>query len=117
MPESTYSPSSMGTSSPSSSLGSAPREGQAKDLVNRATESAHGAVDRLAEKAAPAVQKLEAGVAQANEALHERARRAREMGGEWTDSMRHTVREHPLTSVALALAAGAVIARIARDHR
>lgn len=89
-------------------------DGQGKDLLNRMTESAHGAVDRIAGKAGPAVQKLESGVTHANEALHEGAHRVREMGDQWTDSMRHTVREHPLTSVLLALAAGALIARIAR---
>lgn len=112
MPDAPHSPSSVGTSNP----GSAPREGQAKDLVNRMTETAHGAVDRLAEKAGPAVQKLESGVAQANEALHEQAHRMREMGDEWTHSLRNTIRENPLSAVMLAMAAGAFISRISRDH-
>ena len=116
MPDTPLSPTQAGTSIPSSTAAAATREGETKDVVSRVTESAHGAVDRLAEKAGPAVQKLESGVAQANEALHDQAARMREMGDEWTHSMRLTVRENPLTSVLLAMAVGALIARISRDH-
>lgn len=115
MPDTLNSPSSVGTSNPPSA-GTTTRDGQAKDLVNRMAESAHGAVDRLAERAGPAVDKLESGVVQANEALHEQAQRMREMGDEWTHSLRNTVRQHPLTSVLLAMLAGAFISRISRDN-
>jgi ElaB/YqjD/DUF883 family membrane-anchored ribosome-binding protein len=116
MADAPHSPSSVGTSNSAPPTGGMPREGQAKDLVNRMTESAHGAVDKLAEKAGPAVQKLESGVVQANEALHEQAHRMREMGDEWTHSLRNTVRENPLTAVLLAMAAGALFSRMSRDH-
>jgi ElaB/YqjD/DUF883 family membrane-anchored ribosome-binding protein len=116
MPDAPPSPSSVGASNPTHPMGNSPQEGQAKDLVNRMTETAHGAVDRLAEKAGPAVQKLESGVTQVNEALHEQAHRMREMGDEWTHSLRNTIRENPLSAVLLAMAAGALISRISRDH-
>jgi ElaB/YqjD/DUF883 family membrane-anchored ribosome-binding protein len=84
------------------------------ERVARVAQGAHDTVDRLAEKAAPAVQKLESTVAHANEALHAQMNRAREVGDEWTDNLRGTVREHPLASVAVALAAGMVLARLTR---
>lgn len=111
MPESTAFPTSVGTTDNSQRP---VRDPQGKDLLNRMTEGAHGAVDRLADTAGPAVQKIESTVVQANEALHQQAQRARELGDEWSEGVRETVRQHPLTSVLVALAAGALIARISR---
>lgn len=91
--------------------GSAP-DGNA--LVSRVAQGLHETVDRAADKATPAVQKLESTVAHANASLHDQLHHARELGDEWTTSLRGTVREHPLTSVVVALAAGALIARISR---
>ncbi|WP_137918946.1 hypothetical protein [Hydrogenophaga sp. 2FB] len=83
-------------------------------LVSRVAQGLHETVDRVADKATPAVQKLESTVAHANESMHDQLHRARELGDEWTTSLRGTVREHPLTSIVVALAAGALIARISR---
>lgn len=107
-------PTPVGSSDFSRPSGPAAGESQGKDMLNRVTDSAHSAVDRLADKAAPAVQKLEAGVAQASDALHEQAHHLRERGDEWTHSMRETVRRHPLSSVVLAFAVGALVARVTR---
>lgn len=82
------------------------------DLLDRVVEGAHQAIDRLADGAAPHVQRLQQGVADAGDALHERAGQAREMGDEWVESLRGTVREHPLAAVATALAVGVLIARL-----
>lgn len=84
------------------------------ELVSRVAQGAHETVDRLAEKATPAVQKLESTVAQANETLHHQVERARELGDEWTDNLRGTVREHPLASVGVAFAIGLLFARLTR---
>ncbi len=84
------------------------------EAVARVAQGAHETVDRLAEKAAPAVKKLESTVAHANEVLHNQAAKARQLGDEWTDNLRGTVREHPLTSVGVALAVGMLFARLTR---
>ena len=84
------------------------------EVVSRVAQGAHETVDRLAEKAAPAVHKLESTVAHANEVLHAQAAKARELGDEWTDNLRGTVREHPLTAVGVALAVGMLFARLTR---
>lgn len=84
------------------------------ELVSRVAQGAHETVDRLAEKAAPAVQKLESTVAQANETLHHQMERARELGDEWTDNVRGTVREHPLAAVGIAFALGMLFSRLSR---
>ncbi|MBA4263843.1 MAG: hypothetical protein C0453_02065 [Comamonadaceae bacterium] len=90
------------------------RQSHAKDVIHRVAESAHQAVDRMAEKAGPAAEKLESGMAHANESLTEQAQRVRELGDEWTHSLRDTVRENPLTALLVAVTAGALIARITR---
>lgn len=84
------------------------------ELVSRVAQGAHETVDRLAEKATPAVQKLESTVAQANETLHHQMERARELGDEWTDNVRGTVREHPLAAVGVAFALGMLFSRLSR---
>ncbi len=84
------------------------------DVLNRVVQGAHHTIDRLAESAAPHVQRLEQGVSSASETLHQRADHVREVGDEWAESLRTTVRENPLAALATALAVGVLIARITR---
>lgn len=86
----------------------------ADDLIGRIAQGAHQAIDRLAEGAAPRVNRLQERVAGVGDSLHQSADRARELGDEWTESLRCTVREHPLASIGVALAVGLLIARISR---
>lgn len=86
----------------------------ANDMLNKVVQGAHQTIDRLAERAAPAVQRLSEGVHNANDSLHQRADDLRELGGEWTESLRSTVREHPLAAVATAVAIGLLVARLTR---
>ena len=84
------------------------------DLMSRVVQGAHQTIDRLAETAAPHVQKLTQNVNSAGSALHDRADQAREMGDEWAESVRSTVRENPLAAVGVALAVGMLIAKLTR---
>ena len=82
------------------------------DLLQRAVQGAHATVDRLAETAAPHVQRLAQGVDSAAETLGARAEHARDVGDEWVDSLRSTVRDNPLAALLAAVVAGVVIARL-----
>ena len=86
----------------------------AAPLLDRVVRGAHETIDRLAETAAPHVQKLEETVGSAGDKLRADARRARELGDEWTESVRCTVRDNPLAAVAVALVVGALVARLVR---
>jgi ElaB/YqjD/DUF883 family membrane-anchored ribosome-binding protein len=86
-------------------------------LLERVAQGAHGTIDRLVDLAAPHAQRLEAGVSSANESLHERADRLRELGADWTGSVRSTVRERPLAALAAALTAGVFITLLLRSER
>ena len=85
-----------------------------QDMLNRVVQGAHNAIDRFAETAAPAVQRVQDGVHAAGDAISQKAQNARELGDEWTESLRTTVRDNPLTAIATALAVGVLIARLTR---
>lgn len=112
-PDDSLSPMSGSTpmaSSPSSSASSSARP----ELMERVVQSAHDTVDKLADKARPQVQRLQETASSASDSLHARADQARELGDEWAESLRATVREHPLAALGTALAIGIVVARLSR---
>lgn len=86
--------------------------GQAANLVDRVARSAHETIDHLAERAVPQAQRLEAGVAEAGTALQQRAAQAHELSAEWVDTLRTTVREHPLATLAAGVALGMLVSRL-----
>lgn len=112
-PTSTPSPATPATG-PSGSTATGKSAGESGDMLNRVVQGAHTAIDRMAETAAPTVQKLQDGVQAASDTLSQRADDAREMSEAWAESLRSTVREHPLAAVATALAVGVLVARLAR---
>jgi ElaB/YqjD/DUF883 family membrane-anchored ribosome-binding protein len=75
------------------------------DMLSRVVRGAHDTIDRLADSAAPHVQRLQQGVGV-------RAEHVKEVGDEWAESLRCTVRDNPLAAVATALAVGVLIARL-----
>jgi len=90
------------------------RAARVDDVIGRIAQSAHETIDRLAESAAPHVSRLGEGLSGAGETLQARADRAREVGDEWVESLRDTVRENPLAAVGVALAIGVLVARLSR---
>ena len=88
-------------------------------LMKQMVQGAHGAIDRLAESAEPTVRQWSEGVANAEDALHAKTEKWLATGEQWTQSVRDTVRSHPLVAVVAALALGALLARASRssDHR
>jgi ElaB/YqjD/DUF883 family membrane-anchored ribosome-binding protein len=80
--------------------------------MDRMVQSAHEAVDRFAEKAAPALEKIRTTMGSATEKLPMSKDELSAMQEEWVSSLRDTVREHPIASLAVAAAAGIVISRM-----
>lgn len=83
-------------------------------MLKHAVRGAHDTIDRLADSAEPAVRQLGERVAAAEQAMQAKADQLRDTRDEWTESLRHTVRSKPLASIAVALALGALLARISR---
>jgi ElaB/YqjD/DUF883 family membrane-anchored ribosome-binding protein len=82
--------------------------------VTREVKAAQDKADPIAQRATPPLEQLDQGLAHTGEALHGKADQWRATGDEWAECLRGSVREHPLAAVAAALAAGVVIARLAR---
>ena len=84
------------------------------DLVDRVARTAHATIDRLADTAGPYVNRLSDSLDSAGGRVQDGAGQVREVGNEWADSLRLTVREHPLAAVGAALAIGLLMARLSR---
>lgn len=80
----------------------------------RVVQGAHRTVDRLAETADGLREGIDADAAGR---LSERLDEFRALGDEWADSLRSTVREHPLAALAAAVAVGVIIARASSSSR
>jgi ElaB/YqjD/DUF883 family membrane-anchored ribosome-binding protein len=83
-------------------------------MFGRAVRTAHETIDRVAETAEPHVRHLQEGMHTARDKLRATTEGARETGDEWIESLRTTVRDHPLATVATALAVGMLLARMTR---
>jgi ElaB/YqjD/DUF883 family membrane-anchored ribosome-binding protein len=83
-----------------------------RDVMRRVVQGAHEAVDRIADKAIPAVERLKDTYNDAADTLKQRADQAVDLTGEWTESLRTAVREHPLAAIGTALALGVILARL-----
>jgi ElaB/YqjD/DUF883 family membrane-anchored ribosome-binding protein len=83
-----------------------------RDLMRRVVQGAHEAIDRIADKAIPAVERLKGTYDDAADTLRARADQAVDLKDEWTESLRLTVRQHPLAAIGTALAIGAILARL-----
>jgi len=86
----------------------------AVDSLNRVVQGAHAAVDRFADGAEPKVRQLSESVAAAGTALRAGADQLGQTRDKVAESVRATVRSHPLAAIAAALALGAVIVRVMR---
>lgn len=87
------------------------------DTINRVVQGAHEAVDRFAEKAGPAVERVKSGVGSMSETMRAKASEFGAIEAQWAESCRSTVREHPLATVAVALAAGALLSKLFSSSR
>jgi ElaB/YqjD/DUF883 family membrane-anchored ribosome-binding protein len=84
------------------------------EAVDRMAQTAHAAIDRVAEQARPAVDKARVAATNAAAAMESKATQLGELEAQWMDSCRNHVRQNPLSSIAIALAAGMLIARLTR---
>ncbi|MBB2487671.1 DUF883 family protein [Mitsuaria sp. WAJ17] len=95
-------------------VGTEGAERSGKEALDRWVERLHAGIDRLAGAAAPRLQRLQDGVSATRSTLRRQAHLVREDGEEWAESLRCTVREHPVTAVALAAAVGLLLGRLNR---
>ena len=93
---------SASTSGPGSGAAGKPAPG---DTFGGVVQGAHDTIDKMASSVEPHVRRLQEG-------LSARAEHVKELGDEWTESLRTTVRENPLVAVATAALVGMLVARL-----
>lgn len=91
--------------------------GASANVVDRVAQSAHEAIDRVAAKAGPAMEKVRGSASSYKEQLHAKADQFGAMEEQWLESARGYVREHPFTALAIAAAAGMLIAKMTSSNR
>jgi ElaB/YqjD/DUF883 family membrane-anchored ribosome-binding protein len=79
--------------------------------IDRVSDRAHGAVDRAAGVASSAAERIGDRV----DALAARGEELRELPENWVEAGRDYVREHPVASLGIALAAGYLLSMIMRS--
>jgi ElaB/YqjD/DUF883 family membrane-anchored ribosome-binding protein len=90
--------------------------GSVKDpAVERLARSAHGAVDRVADGASSTVERVRSGVDGAMDTMSDKMHVLASNRDEWVDGARERVRDHPLSTIGVALAAGYLLARLTRS--
>ena len=84
----------------------------AGNAIDRAAHGAHEMIDRVAEKAGPAVDRLRGNVNNATQAVHSGVDELSQMPERWLETSRACVRDHPLASLGVAVAAGMLLSRL-----
>jgi ElaB/YqjD/DUF883 family membrane-anchored ribosome-binding protein len=98
--------------SPAVSSSTSGTAGDTTGKIDRLARSAHQAIDQVADKAEPVRQRLHGSIDQAAAAVQSQADRLDRVQDEWLTALRDCVREHPIASVASALAAGMLLDRL-----
>ena len=88
----------------------------ATQRLDSMVREAHATLDRVAAQVAPAVEQLADSAHSASDAAQRHGQEIAEMSHEWAQSLRATVREHPLASLAVALAVGVLVGRLAQGN-
>lgn len=83
-----------------------------RETVDRAAQTAHDTIDRVAAKATPAIEQLQSAASSAAQLIQDKAAALGELEEAWLVSARNCVRERPLTSVLVAVAAGLLVSRL-----
>jgi len=82
------------------------------ELLDRAVQGAHAFVDQVAEKAGPAVDQLRSSAERVSESIQNGAEEFSDLHARVMDSCRASIRDHPLTSIGVAVVAGLILSRV-----
>ncbi len=101
----------MESSFPSSDTATGTGNRNGDRMVDRLASTAHSAVDRMASTAGPALDRMRETAQHTADSLQSRVGNMGEMQSRAMTTARDYVRERPMTSLAMAMLAGMVIAR------
>jgi len=84
----------------------------AHNVINKASEAVRPAVDRLASGAHQAVDKMGGAASQAAETIDLKGEQLMDAQTRLTENCREYVRDHPIASLGIAVAAGFLVSRL-----
>jgi len=84
----------------------------AEEAVQRVARGAHTLVDQTTKKVGPTIDRLRNGLNNAAEAVQSTTRELSEIQERWVANSRDCVRDHPLTAISIAFAAGMLVRRL-----
>lgn len=84
----------------------------ANGFVERTAQAAHQTIDEVAEKAGETLDRLQASASSMGEQLSDKAQALSDLEYQMVEKVRDCVRDHPLASLFMAVAAGVLIARL-----
>jgi ElaB/YqjD/DUF883 family membrane-anchored ribosome-binding protein len=97
--------------------------GSAGETIDRVKQGAHDTIGQLAERAKPAMERLgssaesvKSSVDEASRAIRARAGEMQATSDDWMQTLRSTIREHPIAAVAVAVSVGMVLGRMGGDE-
>jgi ElaB/YqjD/DUF883 family membrane-anchored ribosome-binding protein len=88
----------------------------AHDVINKVSDAARPAVDRIASGAHQAVDKVASAAGQAAETLGVKGEQLKNAQVQAMEQARSYVRDHPVTSLGIAVAAGFLLSRLLRSR-
>lgn len=106
--------SASGPSGPSGDVAGEDFDPTDQERLDRWVERLHSGIDRLADAAVPRLLRLQSGLRATRGSMRRQAGMVREDGEAWAESLRCTVREHPVKAIAVAAAFGLLLARLSR---
>lgn len=81
-------------------------------FVERTAQAAHQTIDEVAEKASETFERLQASASNMGEQISDKAKAISDLEYQVVEKVRDCVRDHPLTSLLVAITAGVLIARL-----
>lgn len=81
-------------------------------FVERTAQAAHQTIDEVAGKASETIDRLQASASSMGEQFSDKAQALSDFEYQMVEKVRDCVRDHPLTSLLVAVTAGVLIARM-----
>lgn len=111
------------TSNPSSSAESespgnkdSQQEAGRSETLDKMEQGAHRTVNQVADAVAAGMKNAQQAFTKVSKNVQQKSRQWKDDGNEWTESLRETVKQTPLTSIATAFLIGALVTHVCRRH-
>lgn len=92
------------------------QEAGRSETLDKMEQGAHRTVNQVADAVAAGMKNAQQAFTKVTENVQQKSRQWKDDGNEWTESLRETVKQTPLTSIATAFLIGALVTHVCRRH-